>query len=103
MRLFRRGPRVRDDYRRYDMNRMKSWGHNAFWWPSQHVGERACIFGPRPHEGDVLTCDEDAYVIVSVSTPSDPGDQHFVEVKRWGVVADLPETKRVSTWVDGLV
>lgn len=82
MRWFKRTPKptIRPDYLVYDMNRMKSWGHSAFWWPSEYVGEKACIFGSRPHAGDVLLEGLSVYIITGVSTPSNPGDQHFVEV-----------------------
>ncbi len=94
MNLLRRRPKVRDGYHRFDMGKMKSWGHNAFWWPETRRGESACIFGRRPQLGDVVIDGEDAYVVVGdVDSPRDPGDQHFVDVKRWGATVDLPAPK----------
>lgn len=94
--VLRRTPRLASDYRTYDMRKMRGWGNNAFWWPREDAGKKACIFGPTPKVGDALVCDSESgeglvFVIVSVDTPRDPGDQHFVEVVRWGRPADLPE------------
>lgn len=88
---------LREDYRVYDMRKMKSWGHNAFWMT---LGETACIFGRTPRVGDVLVSDSEsglglAFIIASVRTRTDPGDQHFVDVVRWGRPDDLPESRRI--------
>lgn len=89
--LLRARPKVRAGYRIYDMDTMDSWGFNAFWWPSGDEGERACIFSPyRPKVGDVVVAADMAYAVIEVDTPRDPGDQHFVRVKRWGEIDTLP-------------
>ena len=96
-------PQVRPDYRAFDMSRMKHWGHSAFWWPQECVGERACIFGPLPHNGDVLVDFGTAFVVTSVETHSNPGDQHFVTVKEWGPASELAPSTRGHRWTDDLV
>lgn len=105
--LVKRSPKPAADYRIYDMRKMSRWGNNAFWWPRESAGERARIFGPTPKVGDVLVSDSEsglglAFVIVDVSTPRDPGDQHFVKVVRWGRPDDLPEPveRAGSDWIN---
>jgi hypothetical protein len=92
--LLRRRPQLATDYRTYNMQTMRHWGSNAFWWPKpEGVGKSACIFGQRPRIGDALIGQdgESVFVIVGVRTESNPGDQHFVQVVFWGYTQDLPE------------
>lgn len=94
---------LRGDYRVYDMKTMRGWGNNAFWWPDNAIGKSACIFGPTPRLGDIVLYDHSAYLIITVDTPRDPGDQHFVGVHHWSNAGDLPPSRPTGTIMDDLV
>ena len=80
-RLFRRKPKLRDGYHTFDMTRMSGWGHNAFWWPMERVGESACLFYGRNVEvGDLLLDGDQGFVITKVERMTNPDDQWFVKV-----------------------
>ena len=91
---------VRPDYREFVADRMKSWGHNAFWWPKDSRTSM-CMFGSRPQVGDVVVANQKHHVVEEVRTPSNPGDQHFLTLRP----LDEPpvESEREPSWTDGLV
>lgn len=91
---------VRPDYREFKTDGMKSWGHNAFWWP-EDSRTSMCMFGSRPTTGDVVVAGQVHYVVEDVRTPSNPGDQHFLTLRP---LAKPPgPSERKPSWTDGLV
>lgn len=101
MRLFRRRPKVRPDYRVYDASKMKGWGNNTHLWPKEQEVHWAMWATPRPVEGDILLVDGEARLITNVDHCRDPRDMCFFDalpLKK----PPAPSTRQPS-WTDGLV